>query len=137
MHSKIIFLNTYFQELVNYTIETPYISLKCEIFSVMVALAHSVAVDKFDLSAGKVFVSFNHLLTIHYFFNILKSEFNLYTVNNEPVITKFIVLMTSFPPSDCKVLRLCQDCIFHDNVKLASTAVELLTQIAIHVFQGI
>ncbi|GIX92714.1 integrator complex subunit 7 [Caerostris extrusa] len=74
-------------ELVNYTIETPYISLKCEIFSVMVALAHSVSVDKFDLSA------------------------------------------------ECKVLQLCQDCIFHDNVQLAAISVELLTQIAIHVFQ--
>ncbi|KAF8777907.1 Integrator complex subunit 7 like protein [Argiope bruennichi] len=74
-------------ELVNYTIETPYISLKCEIFSVMVALAHSVSVDKFDLSA------------------------------------------------ECKVLQLCQDCIFHDNVQLAAISVELLSQIAIHVFQ--
>ncbi|GFY39151.1 integrator complex subunit 7 [Trichonephila inaurata madagascariensis] len=80
-------------ELVNYTIETPYISLKCEIFSVMVALAHSVSVDKFDLSAG--------------------------------------MLMWA----DCKVLQLCQDCIFHDNVQLAAISVELLSQIAIHVFQ--
>ncbi|XP_015928651.1 integrator complex subunit 7 [Parasteatoda tepidariorum] len=74
-------------QLVNYTIETPYISLKCEIFSVMVALAYSVSVDKFDLSA------------------------------------------------ECKVLKLSQDCILHDNVPLAAISVELLSQIAIHVFQ--
>lgn len=74
-------------ELVNYTVETPYINLKCAILTVLVALAHSVAVDKFDLSG------------------------------------------------ECMVLHLCQDCIFHDNIKLAATAVELLTQIAIHVFQ--
>lgn len=53
MHLFKIFI---LQELVNYTIETPYISLKCKIFSVMVALAHSVAVDKFDLSAGKFYL---------------------------------------------------------------------------------
>lgn len=75
------------EELVRYALATPYLGLKCEVFSVLVALSKSVAVDKFELSGG----------------------------------------------SD--VLLLCQDCIFHDNVKLAATSVELLTQITIHVFQ--
>lgn len=75
------------EKVVEFALETPYLGLKCNAIKVLVILASSYAVDKFEISA------------------------------------------------DCKVLQLCEECIYHTNSELAAISIEFLTYLAIYIYQ--